>query len=76
MAVPGSRVGRSAIAVDATIVCCRLVPAVLELMGKSAWWLRWLDRALPHISVERHGYFDQRQPASPVKRIKTAPGSR
>jgi putative drug exporter of the RND superfamily len=65
-----------AIAVDATIVRCLLVPSVLELMGKSAWWLpRWLDRALPHISVEGQGYFDKPQPASPVRPVETAPGS-
>jgi RND superfamily putative drug exporter len=30
-----------------------LVPAVLALLGRSAWWLpRWLDRALPDLDVE------------------------
>jgi RND superfamily putative drug exporter len=42
-----------AVAVDATIVRCLLVPAVMVLLGKSAWWLpSWLDRWLPHVSVE------------------------
>ena len=42
-----------AVAVDATIVRCLLVPAVMVLLGKSAWWLpKWLDRWLPHVSVE------------------------
>jgi RND superfamily putative drug exporter len=42
-----------AVAVDATIVRCLLVPALMVLMGKSAWWLPgWLDRILPHVSVE------------------------
>jgi RND superfamily putative drug exporter len=42
-----------AVAVDATIVRCLLVPAVMVLLGKHAWWLpRWLDRWLPHVSVE------------------------
>jgi RND superfamily putative drug exporter len=42
-----------AVAVDATVVRCLLVPAVMVLMGKKAWWLPgWLDRVLPHVSVE------------------------
>ena len=42
-----------AVAVDATIVRCLLVPAILELLGRSAWYMpRRLDRALPRISVE------------------------
>jgi RND superfamily putative drug exporter len=29
------------------------VPAVLALLGRSAWWLpAWLDRALPDLDVE------------------------
>ncbi|MEV0528348.1 MMPL family transporter [Streptomyces sp. NPDC050439] len=38
---------------DAFIVRMALVPAVLALLGKKAWWLpRWLDRALPNVDVE------------------------
>ena len=41
------------IALDAFVVRMTLVPAVLALMGRSAWWLpRWLDRALPDLDVE------------------------
>ncbi len=30
-----------------------LVPAVLALLGRSAWWLpRWLDRLLPDLDIE------------------------
>ncbi|MER5667476.1 hypothetical protein, partial [Streptomyces mirabilis] len=29
------------------------VPAVLALLGKTAWWMpRWLDRILPKVDVE------------------------
>jgi RND superfamily putative drug exporter len=43
----------AAVAVDATVVRCLLVPAVMVLLGRSAWWLPgWLDRRLPHVSVE------------------------
>ncbi len=42
-----------AILVDATIVRMVLVPATMALLGKANWWLPvWLDRALPHLSVE------------------------
>ena len=41
------------ILVDAFIVRMTLVPAVLALLGRSAWWLpRWLDRILPDLDVE------------------------
>ncbi|WP_051951793.1 MMPL family transporter [Actinacidiphila yeochonensis] len=39
--------------VDATVVRLLLVPAVMTLMGRAAWWVpRWLDRLLPHIDTE------------------------
>ena len=41
------------ILVDAFLVRMTLVPAVLALLGRSAWWLpRWLDRLLPDLDVE------------------------
>ncbi|MFC8124581.1 MMPL family transporter [Streptomyces sp. NPDC057302] len=41
---------------DAFIVRMALVPAVLALLGKKAWWLpKWLDRALPNVDVEGEG---------------------
>jgi RND superfamily putative drug exporter len=41
------------ILVDAFVVRMTLVPAVLALLGRSAWWLpRWLDRALPDLDIE------------------------
>jgi putative drug exporter of the RND superfamily len=39
--------------IDAFLVRMTLVPAVLTLLGRSAWWLpRWLGRALPKIDIE------------------------
>ncbi|MFE2492846.1 MMPL family transporter [Streptomyces scopuliridis] len=39
--------------IDATIVRLLLVPAVMTLLGESAWWLpRWLDRILPQADRE------------------------
>jgi RND superfamily putative drug exporter len=43
----------AAVFLDAVIVRCVLLPAVLELLGKTTWMLpRWLDRRLPHINIE------------------------
>ena len=53
-----------AIAIDATLVRCLLVPAVMVLAGKRMWWLpAWLDRLLPHISIEGEDYFAKRDAA-------------
>ena len=58
-----------AIAIDATLVRCLLVPAVMVLMGDRAWWLpNWLDRILPKISIEGEEYFaDQDAKAAPKR---------
>ncbi|MBQ1162405.1 MMPL family transporter [Streptomyces sp. A73] len=43
----------TAVFFDAFIVRMAIVPAVLALLGKRAWWLpKWLDRALPDVDVE------------------------
>ena len=39
--------------IDASIVRMVLVPATMELLGNANWWLpKWLDRAVPRISVD------------------------
>ena len=44
----------SAILLDALLIRCLLVPALMELFGRASWWLpRWLDRALPRVALER-----------------------
>ena len=41
------------VAIDAFAVRMTLVPAVLALAGRGAWWLpAWLDRLLPDLDVE------------------------
>jgi RND superfamily putative drug exporter len=59
-----------AIAIDSTLVRCLLVPAVMVLLGKRVWWMpRWLDRVLPHISIEGEEYFAARD----AEKTATAP---
>ena len=42
-----------AILVDALIVRLILVPAIMSLLGKHAWYIpRWLDRVLPNLTIE------------------------
>jgi putative drug exporter of the RND superfamily len=51
----------TAILVDATVVRMVLVPATMALLGNANWWLpAWLDRVLPHLTVE--GAVDDVQP--------------
>jgi putative drug exporter of the RND superfamily len=43
----------SAVFFDAVIIRCLLVPAIMELLGRRAWWLpAWLDRRLPRLAIE------------------------
>jgi RND superfamily putative drug exporter len=42
-----------AVAIDATLIRCLVVPASLLLAGRAAWWLpAGLDRALPRLGIE------------------------
>ncbi|HZW41598.1 MAG TPA: MMPL family transporter [Agromyces sp.] len=39
--------------IDAFVVRMLLMPALMHLLGSSAWWIpRWLDRILPNVDVE------------------------
>jgi len=41
------------IAIDAFLVRMTLVPAVMTLLGRAAWWMpKWLARLLPNVDVE------------------------
>ncbi|MFF3299069.1 MMPL family transporter [Streptomyces sp. NPDC002908] len=49
----------ASVLIDATVVRLLLVPAVMTLLGRAAWWTpRWLDRLLPHIDAEGSGEAD------------------
>jgi putative drug exporter of the RND superfamily len=57
-----------AVILDATIVRCLLVPAVMVLMGKTNWYLpSWVDRLLPHISIEGAEFFRARERRAAVE---------
>lgn len=50
---------------DAFLVRMVIMPALLTLMGKAAWWIPcWLDRILPNLDVEGHA-LDTHQTPSP-----------
>ena len=41
-----------AVLIDSTLLRMVLVPAVMELFGKAAWWFpRWLEW-IPHVNIE------------------------
>jgi putative drug exporter of the RND superfamily len=57
-----------AIAIDSTLVRCLLVPAVMVLLGRWAWWLpRWLGRVVPHINIEGEEFFAKRDAAAEAR---------
>jgi RND superfamily putative drug exporter len=50
-----------AVLLDATVVRCLLVPALMMLTGKINWYMpRWLDRLVPQVSIEGAEYFKER----------------
>jgi putative drug exporter of the RND superfamily len=63
-----------AVILDATIVRCLLVPALMIVMGKANWYLpRWVDRLLPRISIEGAEFFrdrDARGQLPPVSQVE------
>ncbi|MFF6774082.1 MMPL family transporter [Streptomyces sp. NPDC012637] len=51
----------ASVLIDATIVRLLLVPAVMTLLGRHAWWTpRWLDRILPHLDTEGEGALEEK----------------
>jgi RND superfamily putative drug exporter len=43
----------SAVLIDAIVIRTMLVPAIMQILGKRAWWFpAWLDRLLPRLHVE------------------------
>jgi uncharacterized membrane protein YdfJ with MMPL/SSD domain len=51
-----------AVAVDATVVRCVLVPAIMALLGSAGWWFpKWLERVTPKFSIEGDEWFAERE---------------
>ena len=66
----------TAVAIDALVVCF-FVPALITVAGRRTLWLpRWLDRILPHISIEGSGYFDEKPPPSAPPERELEPAAR
>jgi RND superfamily putative drug exporter len=64
-----------AVLIDATVVRCLLVPALMILMGKVNWYLpHWIDRILPRLSIEGAEFFDRRDAAAAGKAEPAAAG--
>jgi RND superfamily putative drug exporter len=59
-----------AVLLDAFLLRTLLVPALMHLAGRANWWLPcWLDRLLPHLSIEPA----TRPPAQPRDRQRPQP---
>jgi RND superfamily putative drug exporter len=60
----------SAVALDAFILRTVLVPALMHMFGDANWWLPgWLDKILPHLSIEPADEPD----GSPAPELVSAP---
>ncbi|MEJ3750345.1 MMPL family transporter [Actinomycetes bacterium KLBMP 9797] len=43
-----------AVLLYALVIRCLLLPAVMQIFGRSAWWLpRWIGSWLPHLAIEK-----------------------
>src|SRR5829696_1352723 len=64
-----------AVAVDATVVRCVLVPAIMSLLGSSGWWLpKWMERATPKFSIEGNEWFAEHEtPAEQANALQEEP---
>ena len=53
----------AAVLIDASIIRMILVPAVMSLLGRHAWWIpKWLDRIMPNLDIEGTTHLTQQQP--------------
>jgi RND superfamily putative drug exporter len=64
----------AAVLLDAVVVRCVMLPAVLELVGAATWKLpRWLDRRLPYVRIEGTTAQDAALPADPEAEPEDVP---
>ena len=64
-----------AVAVDATVVRCVLVPAIMSLLGSSGWWLpKWMESATPKFLIEGNEWFTEHEdPADQTNAFQEKP---
>ena len=54
-----------AVILDATVVRCLLVPALMMLMGRINWYMPgFMERLVPHVSIEGAEFFEARDRAA------------
>lgn len=64
----------SAVFLDAVVVRCLLLPAVLSIVGERTWWIpQWLDRVLPRLNIEGASVHAPAEAAEPVGAGPTEP---
>jgi RND superfamily putative drug exporter len=57
----------TAVLLDAIVVRTVLLPAVLELLGRTTWALpRWLERRLPRVAIEAEPGWKRVRPPEPA----------
>jgi RND superfamily putative drug exporter len=58
-----------AVPLDAVIIRCLMVPAMMQLFGTRAWWLpAWLERWLPRVALEQPPSREPLTPATSTER--------
>jgi uncharacterized membrane protein YdfJ with MMPL/SSD domain len=63
-----------AVAVDATVVRCVLVPAIMSLLGSAGWYFpKWLERVTPQFSIEGDEWFAQHETTAPPTKSQKVP---
>jgi RND superfamily putative drug exporter len=61
-----------AILTDALVVRLTLVPALLTVLGEKSWYMpRWLDRALPNLTIEPPHDGQDREPVGVAPPVPT-----
>jgi len=62
--------------VDAFLVRMTLVPAVLALLDRRAWWLPgWLERRMPNLDIEGEKVMHELEPPGPEAEAPPAPAA-
>ncbi len=65
-----------AVVLDATVVRCLLVPAIMILVGKWNWYMpKWMDKVVPHLSIEGAEFFERRDAEAGRQREPVPVGS-